>query len=85
MNSLKKKYISNINNLINQKKAQILMLMKIQIIKQDNYDEFIQKLYNFFYKIIKNSLLEIFENINEEEINKRLDKLIKIYLTSLTN
>lgn len=83
MNSQKNKYIYLINDLIEQKINEILLAIKIKMIREDTYDQIINKIYLFIYRQIKNFLINNIDNFDEDLLIKRINILIKTYLKQI--
>lgn len=83
MNSQKNKYIYLINDLIEQKINEILLAIKIRMIKEDTYDQITNKIYLFIYRQIKNFLINNIDNFDEDLLIKRINILIKTYLKQI--
>lgn len=83
MNSRKNKYICLINELIEQKINEIVLAIKIKMIKEDSYEEIVNKLYLFIYKQIRSTLINNIDNFNDELLVQRINVLIKTYLKQI--
>ena len=83
MNSRKNKYICLVNELIEQKINEIVLAIKIKMIKEDSYEEIVNKFYLFIYKQIRSTLINNIDNFNDELLVQRINVLIKIYLKQI--
>ncbi len=76
----KNKIFNFIVPLVNQKINNINLAIKIKIIKENLYDNFIKSIYYHLSNEITNFIVEKINEIDVKLIEKRLDKIIKLYL-----
>lgn len=69
--------------LINQKINNINLAIKIKIIKENLYDNFIKSIYYHLSNEITKFVITKIEEIDIKVIEKRLDKAINLYLKTL--
>lgn len=69
--------------LINQKINNINLAIKIKIIKENLYDNFIESIYYQLSNEIAKFIVEKIDEIDIKIIEKRLDKAINLYLKTL--
>ncbi len=79
----KNKIFNFIVPLVNQKINNINLAIKIKIIKENLYDNFIKSIYYHLSNEITNFIVEKINEIDVKLIEKRLDKIIKLYLETL--
>ncbi|MDE5617251.1 MAG: hypothetical protein K2I36_00145, partial [Ureaplasma sp.] len=69
--------------LINQKINNINLAIKIKIIKENLYDDFVENIYHLLSKEIKNIIVKKINEIDLSIVKKRLDEIITLYLKTL--
>lgn len=79
----KNKIFNFIVPLVNQKINNINLAIKIKIIKENLYFNFIKSIYYHLSNEITNFIVEKINEIDVKLIEKRLDKIIKLYLEAL--
>ena len=79
-NKLKNKHFSfenDLNKCVYKKVEEILLILKIEIIKNNNIFQITENIYYKIYNVILNYISKNIDNYNIKEFELNLDKIIK--------
>lgn len=79
-NKFKNKHFSlenNLNKSVYKKVEEILLILKIEIIKNNNIFQITENIYYKIYNVILNYISKNIDNYNIKEFELNLDKMIK--------
>lgn len=83
MSNLKHKFVKNISDLIRSKISETSLALKVKLVKNDSYDEFVRQMYKFLSHEITSFIQDKLHEWDICKINNRLDILVESYLRTI--